>query len=57
MRPDVFTRVRAALDAHGTPPPAVELSALGERAGLVGALEAALDAARDIQLAGLERRR
>jgi glucokinase len=54
-RHDVFARVQAALAAHGTPPPALELSALGERAGLIGALEAALDAAADAQLAGLGR--
>jgi glucokinase len=53
-RHEVFARVQAALAAHGTPPPAIELSALGERAGLIGALEAALDAADDVQLAGLE---
>jgi glucokinase len=54
-RHDVFARVQAARAAHGTTPPAIELSALGERAGLIGALEAALDAAGDVQLAGLER--
>jgi len=54
-RHDVFARVQAALDAHGTPPPAIELSALGERAGLVGALEVALDTTGDIQLARLQR--
>ena len=50
-RHDVFARLQAALAAHGTPPPAIEPSGLGERAGLVGALEAALDAAADVQLA------
>jgi len=55
IRHDVFARVQAALAAHGTPPPRLELSALGERAGLLGALEAALDAAGEIQLAELER--
>jgi predicted NBD/HSP70 family sugar kinase len=54
-RHEVFARVQAALAAHGAPVPAIELSALGERAGLIGALEAALDAADDVQLAGLER--
>jgi glucokinase len=53
-RHDVFARLQAALAAHGTPVPALELSALGERAGLVGALESALDAAGEVQLAGLE---
>jgi glucokinase len=37
-RPDVADRVRAALAAHGTPPPPVEVSRLGEDAGLLGAL-------------------
>jgi hypothetical protein len=55
MRHDVFARVQAALAAHGAPVPALELSGLGERAGLVGALEAARDAASDVRLAGLER--
>ena len=54
-RHDVFARVQAALAAHGTAPPAIELSALGERAGLIGALEAALDAAGDAELAGVRR--
>jgi glucokinase len=54
-RHDVLARVQAALAAHGTPPPAVELSALGERAGLIGALEAALDAAGDVALTRMER--
>jgi glucokinase len=54
MRHEVLARVQAALAAHGTPPPEVELSALGERAGLVGALEAAIDAAGEAQLAGVE---
>ena len=38
VRPDVVERVRAALVAHGTPPPPVEASRLGEDAGLLGAL-------------------
>lgn len=37
-RADVVDRVRAALAAHGTPPPPVEVSQLGEDAGLLGAL-------------------
>jgi glucokinase len=37
-RPDVVNRVQAALAAHGTPPPPVEASRLGEDAGLLGAL-------------------
>jgi predicted NBD/HSP70 family sugar kinase len=37
-RPDVFERVAAALAAHGTPPPRIEVSRLGEDAGLLGAL-------------------
>ena len=37
-RPDVAGRVRAALAAHGTPAPPVEVSRLGEDAGLLGAL-------------------
>jgi len=40
-RPDVIERVRAALEAHGRPAPPLEASALGEDAGLVGALAAA----------------
>jgi glucokinase len=37
-RADVADRVAAALSAHGTPPPRVERSQLGEDAGLLGAL-------------------
>jgi len=37
-RADVADRVAAALAAHGTPPPRVERSRLGEDAGLLGAL-------------------
>jgi len=37
-RADVADRVAAALAAHGTPPPPVERSRLGEDAGLIGAL-------------------
>jgi predicted NBD/HSP70 family sugar kinase len=40
-RQDVLERVRSALAAHGRPAPAVEVSALGEDAGLVGALTVA----------------
>jgi predicted NBD/HSP70 family sugar kinase len=45
-RSDVFARVQSVLGAHGVPSPVLELSALGERAALVGAVEAALDAAQ-----------
>jgi glucokinase len=45
-RHDVFSRVQAALARHGVPSPTLELSGLGERAGAIGAVEAALDAAR-----------
>jgi len=44
-RDDVFARVRSALSGHGVPVPALEISLLGARAGLVGAIEAAGDAA------------
>jgi predicted NBD/HSP70 family sugar kinase len=37
-RADVAERVQVALAAHGTPPPRVERSHLGEDAGLLGAL-------------------
>jgi predicted NBD/HSP70 family sugar kinase len=37
-RADVADRVAAALAAHGTPPPRLERSQLGEDAGLLGAL-------------------
>jgi predicted NBD/HSP70 family sugar kinase len=37
-RADVADRITAALAAHGTPPPRVERSRLGEDAGLLGAL-------------------
>jgi predicted NBD/HSP70 family sugar kinase len=37
-RADVADRILAALAAHGTPPPRVEISRLGEDAGLLGAL-------------------
>jgi predicted NBD/HSP70 family sugar kinase len=43
-RPDVADRVLAALAAHGTPPPRLEPSRLGEDAGLLGALAAAQSA-------------
>lgn len=43
-RPDVFSRVRASLARRRLPMPPLERSALGQRAGLVGALEAAVDA-------------
>jgi predicted NBD/HSP70 family sugar kinase len=46
-RPDVVERVRAALTAHGTPAPRIEASALGEQAGLVGAVAAALELAAE----------
>jgi predicted NBD/HSP70 family sugar kinase len=46
-RPDVVERVRAVIAAHGTPAPTIELSALGEQAGLVGAVAAALDLTTD----------
>lgn len=51
-RHDVFTRIKAALAEHGTPSPRLQRSELGERAGMVGALQAALDAASDTELAG-----
>jgi glucokinase len=44
-RHDVFARVQNALAAHGAPLPELELSALRERAGVIGAVEAALAAA------------
>ncbi len=43
-RHDVFARVQAALAAHGLPLPELEQSELRERAGVVGAIEAGLDA-------------
>lgn len=48
-RHDVFARVQAALAAHNTRVPKLELSALRERAGTIGAVEAALTAARDAE--------
>jgi predicted NBD/HSP70 family sugar kinase len=48
-RQDVFARVKSAVSAHGVPSPELALSALGWRAALVGAVEAALDAARDAE--------
>ena len=42
-RPGVAERVREALVAHGTPAPPVEVSRLGEDAGLLGALALAND--------------
>ena len=44
-RADVAERVQAALAAHGTPPPHVERSRLGEDAGLLGALALAAQSA------------
>jgi glucokinase len=46
VRHDVFARVQTALATHGVPLPELELSALRERAGVIGAVEAALAAAR-----------
>lgn len=43
-RHDVFARVQAALSAHGLPLPELQQSELRERAGVVGAIEAGLDA-------------
>lgn len=54
-RSDVFARVQFALAAHGVAAPDLELSALGPRAALVGAVEAAVDAVQD-DLASVERR-
>ena len=51
-RHDVLARVQAALAQHGTPAPRLQLSELGERAGLLGAVRAALDAASDTRFAG-----
>jgi glucokinase len=45
-RHDVFARVQSALAAHGMPLPELELSALRDRAGVIGAIEAALEATR-----------
>jgi glucokinase len=45
-RADVLERVRAALAAHGTPAPPVEVSRLGEDAGLLGALALAAQVSR-----------
>ena len=52
-RPDVYARVREALAAHGIPVPELALSALGERAGVLGAVEMALDAAETSETAGV----
>jgi len=43
-RHDVFARVQAALASHGLPLPELQQSELRERAGVVGAIEAGLDA-------------
>lgn len=43
LRQDVFANIRRALARHDLPCPSIELSALGERAALLGAVEAALD--------------
>jgi glucokinase len=51
-RPGVAERVRAALAAHGAPAPPVEVSRLGEDAGLLGALALAADAGRTSTAAG-----
>jgi predicted NBD/HSP70 family sugar kinase len=40
-RPDVVERVRTVLGGQELPAPAIAISALGERAGIIGALEAA----------------
>ncbi len=45
-RADVHARVQEALAEHGLPAPDLVLSALGERAGMLGAVEMALDAAQ-----------
>jgi glucokinase len=42
-RPNVVERVRAVLAAQALPAPEIAISELGERAGVIGALEAALD--------------
>jgi glucokinase len=47
-RPDVFRSVEQALAARPSPLPRLAQSVLGDRASLVGAVEAALDAARGI---------
>lgn len=52
-RPDVYARVQEALAAHGIPVPELALSALGERAGVLGAVEMALDAAEASETAGV----
>jgi predicted NBD/HSP70 family sugar kinase len=46
-RADVVARVQAVLAGHGPPVPAIVTSALGERAGVVGAVEAARSASID----------
>lgn len=45
VRQDVVARVQAVLVAHGLPLPEIAVSALGERAGVIGAVAAALQAA------------
>jgi predicted NBD/HSP70 family sugar kinase len=52
-RADVYARVHQALAAHGVPVPELALSALGERAGVLGAVEMALDTAGTAQTAGV----
>lgn len=52
-RADVYARVQEALAAHGIPVPELALSALGERAGVLGAVERALDAAEAPETAGV----
>jgi glucokinase len=52
-RPDVYARVQEALADHGIPAPDLALSALGERAGVLGAVEMALDASQTTETAGV----
>jgi glucokinase len=52
-RREVFARVQEALAVHGLPVPELALSALGERAGVLGAVEMALDTAGTAQITGV----
>ncbi len=52
-RPDVYARVQGALASHGIPAPELAPSALGERAGVLGAVEMALDASQTSETAGV----
>ena len=44
--PDVFARVQREVDVHGARPPALLLSVVGARAGIVGAVEVAASMVR-----------